>query len=99
MERTKASAPAGHVVHDIARIIAEGTYPPQPKLAATLRKLAFEGRESMYHGSLGQSIIDTLAKRGARWSMQQDLGVYHVQRPKHLEASISVTAINTSHTN
>lgn len=61
--------------------LAEGAILKQPELAATLEKLAAEGRSGFYEGSIAQQMVDGVQSVGGIWRMQ-DLAEYQVLERK-----------------
>ncbi|VDD75187.1 unnamed protein product [Mesocestoides corti] len=85
VQKVVNSTPTSHIAHDIEQNVKNGLYPPQPSLAATLRKLATEGVQPFYNGSIGQGIVDEMQKLGVTWVLEGDLSTYQVHKPNHTE--------------
>ncbi len=66
---------------------ARGETLQQPKLARTLRRIATEGTDYLYHGPLGERIVEAVRADGGRMTMQ-DLRDYEVQWQRALVADI-----------
>jgi gamma-glutamyltranspeptidase/glutathione hydrolase len=55
----------------------------QPELAATLERLASEGRDGFYSGPVAQKLVDGVRAEGGIWTLE-DLGKYQVRERKPL---------------
>lgn len=60
---------------DQGELPAEGYLLRQPELAATLERLAREGRDGFYRGELAQKMVDGVREAGGIWSLS-DLADY-----------------------
>ncbi|WP_020498762.1 gamma-glutamyltransferase [Sciscionella marina] len=59
----------------------------QPRLARTLRQIAAQGTDHLYHGSLGERIVEAVRADGGRMTMR-DLHDYEVRWAPALRADI-----------
>jgi gamma-glutamyltranspeptidase / glutathione hydrolase len=86
---------AGRIFLEDGRAPKAGWLLRQPELAATLERLASEGRAGFYGGPVARALVETVNRAGGRWQMSDLAGYRVIEREPlrfHYRGAVVTTA-------